>query len=88
MCSCVDCASQELLKKSDKGFLYELQQTISDKIDNNDENSYTNSLFKSGINKVAQKVGEEAVELVIEAKDNNDELFLNEAADLLYHYLI
>ena len=75
-------------EETDKGFLYELQQTISDKIDNNDENSYTNSLFKSGINKVAQKVGEEAVELVIEAKDNNDELFLNEAADLLYHYLI
>ena len=75
-------------EETDKGFLYELQKTISDKIDNNDENSYTNSLFKSGINKVAQKVGEEAVELVIEAKDDNDELFLNEAADLLYHYLI
>ncbi|WP_333852430.1 bifunctional phosphoribosyl-AMP cyclohydrolase/phosphoribosyl-ATP diphosphatase HisIE [Epilithonimonas sp.] len=75
-------------EESDKGFLYELQQTISDKIDNNDENSYTNLLYKKGINKVAQKVGEEAVELVIEAKDNNDELFLNEAADLLYHYLI
>ena len=75
-------------EESDKGFLYELQQTISDKIDNNDENSYTNLLYKKGINKIAQKVGEEAVELVIEAKDNNDELFLNEAADLLYHYLI
>ena len=75
-------------EETDKGFLYELQQTISDKIDNNDENSYTNELYKRGINKVAQKVGEEAVELVIEAKDNNDELFLNEAADLLYHYLI
>ncbi|PZU80439.1 MAG: bifunctional phosphoribosyl-AMP cyclohydrolase/phosphoribosyl-ATP diphosphatase [Chryseobacterium sp.] len=75
-------------EENDKGFLYELQQTISDKIDNNDENSYTNKLYKKGINKVAQKVGEEAVELVIEAKDNNDELFLNEAADLLYHYLI
>ena len=75
-------------EESDKGFLYELQQTISDKIDNNDENSYTNLLYKKGINKVAQKVGEEAVELVIEAKDNNDKLFLNEAADLLYHYLI
>ena len=75
-------------EESDKGFLYELQQTISDKIDNNDENSYTNELYKKGINKVAQKVGEEAVELVIEAKDNNDELFLNEASDLLYHYLI
>ena len=75
-------------EETDKGFLYELQQTISDKIDNNDENSYTNELYKRGINKVAQKVGDEAVELVIEAKDNNDELFLNEAADLLYHYLI
>lgn len=75
-------------EESDKGFLYELQQTISDKIDNNDENSYTNLLYKKGINKVAQKVGEEAVELVIEAKDNDENLFLNEAADLLYHYLI
>lgn len=75
-------------EESEKGFLYELQQTISDKIDNNDENSYTNELYRKGINKVAQKVGEEAVELVIEAKDNNDNLFLNEAADLLYHYLI
>lgn len=75
-------------EESDKGFLYELQQTISDKIDNNDESSYTNELYRKGINKVAQKVGEEAVELIIETKDNNDELFLNEAADLLYHYLI
>jgi len=75
-------------EESDKGFLYELQQTICDKIDNNDENSYTNLLYKKGINKVAQKVGEEAVELVIEAKDNDEKLFLNEASDLLYHYLI
>ena len=74
--------------ETDKGFLYELQQTISEKIDTNNENSYTNELYKKGINKVAQKVGEEAVELVIEAKDDNDELFLNESADLLYHYLI
>ena len=71
-----------------KGFLYELQETINNRIDSNDENSYTNKLYKSGINKVAQKVGEEAVELVIESKDNNDELFKNEAADLMYHYLI
>lgn len=71
-----------------KGFLYELQQTINDRIDSNVENSYTNKLYKRGINKVAQKLGEEAVELVIESKDNNDELFKNEAADLLYHYLI
>lgn len=71
-----------------KGFLYRLEQTIHERIDENVENSYTNQLYKKGINKVAQKVGEEAVELVIEAKDNNAELFKNEAADLLYHYLI
>jgi phosphoribosyl-AMP cyclohydrolase / phosphoribosyl-ATP pyrophosphohydrolase len=71
-----------------KGFLYKLEETIHKRIDENDENSYTNKLYKSGINKVAQKVGEEAVELVIESKDNNDELFKNEAADLLYHLLI
>ena len=71
-----------------KGFLYSLEKTIHKRIDEDDENSYTNKLFKSGINKVAQKVGEEAVELVIEAKDSNDDLFKNEAADLLYHLLI
>jgi len=71
-----------------KGFLYSLESIISDRIDNDVETSYTNKLYKRGINKVAQKVGEEAVEVVIEAKDNNDELFKNEAADLLYHYLI
>ncbi len=71
-----------------KGFLYELQQTINDRIDSNDEDSYTNKLYRRGINKVAQKVGEEAVELVIEAKDNDANLFKNEAADLMYHYLI
>ncbi|MBU2939953.1 bifunctional phosphoribosyl-AMP cyclohydrolase/phosphoribosyl-ATP diphosphatase HisIE [Lacinutrix sp. C3R15] len=71
-----------------KGFLYELQQTISDRIDNDDPNSYTNELYKRGINKVAQKVGEEAVELVIEAKDDDADLFKNEAADLMYHYLL
>lgn len=75
-------------EETPKGFLYELQQTINDRIDSNDENSYTNKLYKSGINKVAQKVGEEAVELVIESKDNNEDLFKNEAADLLYHFLI
>jgi len=71
-----------------KGFLYQLEQTIDQRIETNDESSYTNQLFRRGINKVAQKVGEEAVELVIEAKDNNEELFKNEAADLMYHYLI
>jgi phosphoribosyl-ATP pyrophosphohydrolase/phosphoribosyl-AMP cyclohydrolase len=75
-------------EETSKGFIYQLQNIISERIDSNDENSYTNKLFKRGINKVAQKVGEEAVELVIEAKDNNTELFKNEAADLLYHFLI
>jgi phosphoribosyl-ATP pyrophosphohydrolase/phosphoribosyl-AMP cyclohydrolase len=71
-----------------KGFVYDLEATINQRIDENDENSYTNKLYKRGINKVAQKVGEEAVELVIEAKDNDADLFKNEAADLMYHYLI
>jgi len=79
-----DCFKQE----TSKGFIYELQATINQRIDNRQENSYTNKLFQKGINKVAQKVGEEAIELIIEAKDNSDELFKNEAADLLYHYLI
>jgi len=71
-----------------KGFLYQLEQTISDRIVNNVENSYSNKLFKNGINKIAQKLGEEAVELIIEAKDNDDNLIKNEAADLLYHFLV
>ncbi|MDQ1162202.1 phosphoribosyl-ATP pyrophosphohydrolase/phosphoribosyl-AMP cyclohydrolase [Chryseobacterium sp. SORGH_AS 447] len=74
--------------KHSKGFLYELEEKISRRIDEKTEGSYTYSLFQRGINKMAQKVGEEAVELVIEAKDNNDDLFKNEAADLLYHFLI
>ncbi len=74
--------------KDNKGFLYELEEKISRRIDEKADGSYTYSLFQRGINKMAQKVGEEAVELVIEAKDNNDDLFRNEAADLLYHYLI
>lgn len=65
-----------------------LEATIQERKANPKKGSYTNTLFDSGINKVAQKVGEEAVELVIEAKDNNKELFLNEAADLMYHYLV
>lgn len=69
-------------------FLQELEVIIRNRKNNPTDESYTSSLFKKGINKVAQKVGEEAVELVIEAKDNNDDLFLNEAADLMYHYLI
>lgn len=75
-------------EKETKGFVYDLQETISKKIDTKESGSYTYSLFERGMNKVAQKVGEEAVELVIEAKDSNDDLFVNEAADLLYHYLI
>ncbi|TYP98899.1 phosphoribosyl-ATP pyrophosphatase /phosphoribosyl-AMP cyclohydrolase [Tenacibaculum adriaticum] len=75
-------------EETPKGFVYELEKTISNRIDDNVEGSYTNQLYKRGINKVAQKVGEEAVELVIEAKDDNDNLFKDEAADLLYHYLI
>jgi phosphoribosyl-AMP cyclohydrolase / phosphoribosyl-ATP pyrophosphohydrolase len=71
-----------------KGFLYKLEQTIANRSESGDENSYTNSLLKRGINKVAQKVGEEAIEVVIEAKDNNDQLFKNESADLLFHFLV
>lgn len=71
------------------GFLSTLEQIISERKENpENENSYVASLFRKGINKIAQKVGEEAVETVIEAKDDNDELFLNESADLLFHYLI
>ncbi len=69
-------------------FLYTLEKIIHDRKAQPKAGSYTTSLFQRGINKIAQKVGEEAVELVIEAKDDNPELFLGEAADLLYHYLI
>ena len=69
-------------------FLSELENIIADRKNNPSDQSYTSSLFKKGINKVAQKVGEEAVELVIEAKDDNADLFKDEAADLLFHYLI
>ena len=78
-------------KKNDQsfGFLSQLEAIILDrKVNTNHENSYVSSLFKSGINKIAQKVGEEAVETVIEAMDDNDTLFLQESADLLFHYLI
>jgi phosphoribosyl-ATP pyrophosphohydrolase/phosphoribosyl-AMP cyclohydrolase len=71
------------------GFLSQLEEIIRDRKDNEaTEDSYVASLFNNGINKIAQKVGEEAVELIIEAKDNDDDLFLNEGADLLFHYLI
>jgi phosphoribosyl-ATP pyrophosphohydrolase/phosphoribosyl-AMP cyclohydrolase len=69
-------------------FLNVLEEVIEQRRSSTAEKSYTKSLFDKGINKIAQKVGEEAVELVIEAKDNNDELFVNEAADLMFHYLV
>ena len=71
------------------GFLTELEETIAKrKTTTKNDRSYVSSLFKEGINKIAQKVGEEAVETVIEALDNNDDLFVSESADLLFHYLI
>jgi len=70
------------------GFLSELENTIAQRKADDDDQSYVASLFRKGINKIAQKVGEEAVETVIEAKDDNSDLFLNESADLLFHYLI
>jgi len=69
-------------------FLFYLEEIISLRRKASVDESYVAKLFSKGINKIAQKVGEEAVELVIEAKDQNEELFLNEAADLLFHYLI
>jgi len=69
-------------------FIFELEKIIQSRKKADPESSYTAKLFSQGINKVAQKVGEEAVEVVIEAKDNNAELFLNESADLLFHYLV
>ena len=74
---------------SNYGFLSKLEGIINDrKINPSNEDSYVASLFSEGINKIAQKVGEEAIEVVIEAKDSNDDLFLNESADLLFHFLI
>ncbi len=71
------------------GFLSTLENVIESRVKKaNTQKSYIASLFEKGINKIAQKVGEEAVEVVIEAKDNNDELFLEESADLLFHYLM
>lgn len=75
-------------KNSNSNFIFQLEQIIADRKNNPSEKSYTSSLFEKGINKIAQKVGEEAVELVIESKDNDANLFKNEAADLLFHYLI
>jgi phosphoribosyl-ATP pyrophosphohydrolase/phosphoribosyl-AMP cyclohydrolase len=73
---------------NNSGDLTFLEKVIINRKNNPDSASYTSSLFKKGINKIAQKVGEEAVELVIEAKDNDKTLFLNEAADLMFHYLV
>jgi len=75
-------------KNHSEDFLFYLEDIITLRRTGTDEKSYVRQLFKKGINKIAQKVGEEAVETVIEAKDNNKELFLNEAADLLFHYLV
>jgi phosphoribosyl-AMP cyclohydrolase / phosphoribosyl-ATP pyrophosphohydrolase len=75
-------------EKNEESGLNFLEAIIQERVKNPKEGSYTNSLLNSGINKVAQKVGEEAVELVIEAKDNNKDLFLGEAADLMYHYQV
>jgi phosphoribosyl-AMP cyclohydrolase / phosphoribosyl-ATP pyrophosphohydrolase len=80
----VSCFSED----SSKGFLYKLEEIVNQRIDADIEGSYTNKIYKQGINRVAQKVGEEAVELIIEAKDDDIALFKNEAADLLYHLLI
>jgi len=71
-----------------KGFLFKLEEIINSRIEEGSDGSYTSKLYRKGINKIAQKVGEEAVELIIEAKDENIDLFKNEAADLLYHLLV
>jgi phosphoribosyl-AMP cyclohydrolase / phosphoribosyl-ATP pyrophosphohydrolase len=76
------------VNSSKTGFIDQLRAIIKDRKNNPSDQSYTASLFAKGINKIAQKVGEEAVEIVIEAKDDNKELFLGEAADLMFHYLI
>lgn len=82
-----DTCFNEVNKASDD-ILNRLEKIIKNRRDNPKEDSYTSKLFHKGINKIAQKVGEEAVELVIEAKDNDRELFIGEAADLLFHYMI
>ena len=73
---------------NEKSFLYMLEEIIQSRIMNSSSKSYGSNLFKKGIDKIAQKVGEEATETIIEAKDENKQLFLNESADLLFHYLI
>ncbi|MBL0008563.1 MAG: bifunctional phosphoribosyl-AMP cyclohydrolase/phosphoribosyl-ATP diphosphatase HisIE [Saprospiraceae bacterium] len=73
---------------SAKGFVYQLEKIIANRIADANEQSYTSRLFQKGMNAIAQKVGEEAVELIIESKDQDDERFRNEATDLLYHFLV
>ena len=75
-------------KNVSNDFLYALERIVKDRKNNPVTDSYTSSLFQKGINTIAQKVGEEAIELIIEAKDTNDDKFKNEAADLLYHYMV
>ncbi len=83
-----DTCWNEVNSPGQAGWLNHLKAVIRDRKNNPSEKSYTASLFEKGTNKIAQKVGEEAVELVIEAMDNNDDLFKGEAADLLFHYLV
>ncbi len=83
-----DTCFEEINQNQNIEFLMTLQNLIDKRKVDMPEGSYTTKLFQKGINKIAQKVGEEAVELVIEAKDNNDDLFLNEAADLMYHLIV
>ena len=82
------CFNENTSDKSRRNILFELEKVISERRLNPRDDSYTSKLFAKGINKIAQKVGEEAVELVIEAKDDDDELFKSEAADLLFHFLV
>ena len=83
-----DTCWNEVNEPGQAGWLNHLKAVIRDRKNNPSEKSYTTSLFEKGTNKIAQKVGEEAVELVIEAMDSNDHLFKDEAADLLFHYLV
>lgn len=83
-----DTCWNEKNEKNAAAFLTYLEAIIESRKSGNNENSYVKKLFGQGINKIAQKVGEEAVEMVIEAKDSDEDLFLGEAADLLFHYLL
>jgi phosphoribosyl-ATP pyrophosphohydrolase/phosphoribosyl-AMP cyclohydrolase len=83
-----DTCWSETNTKSNLNFLIQLEQVLEGRKNQPSADSYSSKLFAKGINKIAQKVGEEATELIIEAKDDNEDLFLNEAADLLFHYMI